>query len=121
MEWQPSSFLKRPVGVDVQLRSDKIRRIQHKFVGEQEQAVVNAEAPDLHYHICWSAKEALFKVYALGQIDFRRHLFVDLPDYPESEGIIGGRVIKEGKTLHCQIKYRFIQEYILVYAIQIQD
>ncbi|MDX1407290.1 MAG: hypothetical protein R3330_04130, partial [Saprospiraceae bacterium] len=66
----------RRAGVDVQRRTPKIRRVRHKFVGTTEEPHIDPVRPDPFLQICWGAKEALFKVYALGQVDFRQHLFV---------------------------------------------
>jgi phosphopantetheinyl transferase len=79
------------VGVDIELFSEKISRIEHKFVSEEEQALVHRSwepingADVLHNspvdHIknlglLWSNKEAVFKWYGLGEVDFRKHICI---------------------------------------------
>jgi len=73
------------------LFSEKISRIEHKFVSEEEQALVHRSwepingADVLHNspvdHIknlglLWSNKEAVFKWYGLGEVDFRKHICI---------------------------------------------
>jgi phosphopantetheinyl transferase len=70
------------VGVDIELFSEKISRIEHKFVSEEEQGVVHAPWPSGNHdpqldnapvnHIkklglLWSSKEAVFKLVWLGR------------------------------------------------------
>lgn len=79
------------VGVDIELVTDKIARIEHKFVSEEEQGVVhnpwsvNGKEPVLNSspvdHIrklglLWSSKEAVFKWYGWGEVDFRKHICI---------------------------------------------
>ncbi len=75
------------VGVDIELVNDKIFKIEHKFVAKQEKAILNEQvkedaaiqplesafrARDLI--LLWSCKEAVFKWYGLGNVDFRKHM-----------------------------------------------
>src|SRR4051812_44751085 len=63
------------VGVDVELTSEKIERIQHKFLSPLEQAIVREQRSVSHgLTLAWSCKEAVFKWYGLGSIDFRDHM-----------------------------------------------
>lgn len=66
------------VGVDVELCADKIIKIKNKFLTEQEQSMLlNIHQPEnLKFTICWSAKEAMFKWYGKGEIDFRKNLII---------------------------------------------
>lgn len=108
------------VGVDVQVRSDKIWRIADKFVGEAEIRTLQESGQDHRLlHLCWSSKEALFKAYYRGQLDFRRHIFVDLPRHTSETGTLTGAVKKKGVHMRCKIHYRFISDYILVHATEI--
>ena len=68
------------VGVDIELVTDKIQRIQHKFVTEREMVHVHRfsgaaqEGKNMPLTLIWSCKEALFKWYGLGEVDFKKHL-----------------------------------------------
>jgi 4'-phosphopantetheinyl transferase EntD len=80
------------VGVDIELVSGKVQRIAHKFVSVEELAIVNRQssivnegrltahrAPAAEENLdvltmLWSCKEALFKWYGKGQVDFREHM-----------------------------------------------
>ena len=67
------------VGVDVELVSPTIKKIAHKFINEREDDVLSdwVHLPKLHVQlitVLWSAKEAIYKWYGDGQVDFRRHI-----------------------------------------------
>lgn len=60
------------VGIDVQTLQDKILRLQYKFLSAEEQALCENEPARIT--LAWSAKEAAFKRYGLGAVDFIRHM-----------------------------------------------
>lgn len=67
------------VGIDIELISPRIYNIVHKFVNEKEKVFLQEWEPLEQMHlqlttVLWSAKEALFKWYGLGQVDFKEHL-----------------------------------------------
>ncbi len=75
------------VGVDVELVTPKIERVRHKFVHDSELIFINEEyALFLEQFgmrekvnrefltMLWSCKEAIFKWYGQGQVDFRKHM-----------------------------------------------
>ena len=105
------------LGIDVQRQTDKIIKIQTKFVGKDERSAIGSEPSSVMLHLIWSAKEAMFKLYSRGEIDFKKHLHVELPSQVERYGLINGIISKEEKQIVCDIHYRFIHGYIWVYAI----
>jgi 4'-phosphopantetheinyl transferase EntD len=61
------------VGIDIELHSERIRKIQHKYLNEHE-LTLEATLGELFPTIIWSAKESMFKWYSLGEVDFQQHL-----------------------------------------------
>ena len=106
-----------PLGVDIQRETEKIIRIQTKFVGKDERARLGNDPTSSILHLAWSAKEAMFKLYSKGEIDFKKHLHLELPEIVDRYGIVKGSVLKPGVHINCEIHYRFIHGYIWVYAI----
>ncbi len=52
------------VGIDIQKRDEKLKRISSKFLNNQENATYEKCDHDLDYlHILWSVKECIFKVH----------------------------------------------------------
>jgi phosphopantetheinyl transferase len=66
----------RPVGVDIQRILAKISLIAPKFIPQEALAAAQADVFLATLH--WAIREAIFKAYALGGLDFRRHIL--LPD-----------------------------------------
>jgi 4'-phosphopantetheinyl transferase EntD len=66
------------VGIDIEAPTERILTIIPKFLSafEQEYLLPPEANAMLIATTCWSAKEALYKWYSLGQIDFRRHLML---------------------------------------------
>jgi len=75
------------VGVDVELVTPKIERVKHKFVRDSELIFINEEyelfleqfgmrekVNQEFLTMLWSCKEAIFKWYGLGQMDFKKHM-----------------------------------------------
>jgi phosphopantetheinyl transferase len=64
------------VGVDIETPHHKIERIQHKFITPQEQVVLQNFSTNIPQMLtmAWSIKEAIFKWYGLGQVDFKKHI-----------------------------------------------
>ncbi len=64
---------KKSVGIDIQVYVQKIEKIQHKFLSGLEQKLTQNNIEKIT--IAWTAKEALFKYYGLGAVDFK----LDMP------------------------------------------
>lgn len=67
------------VGVDIEIPHEKILRIRHKYLsGEEIKMLEQLTADPIHLlTMAWSVKEALFKWYGVGQIDFIEHLHIN--------------------------------------------
>ena len=60
------------VGVDIEIPHPKIEKIQHKFLSEKEKNLLNKTDGNKikMLTMAWSIKEAMFKWYGSGQVDF---------------------------------------------------
>jgi phosphopantetheinyl transferase len=103
--------VKENTGIDIEQIRDKVRNVQTKFLNKKE---LDFAADDIDRLITlWAAKEALYKVYGLKEVEFIENLFVE--QYAGQE--ITGRIeIKDLKK-----SYRLIHEkidgYKLVYIL----
>src|SRR5206468_6482223 len=63
------------VGIDIEIPNEKVLRILHKFVHREEQQLLGqTEARELPATLLWSAKEAMFKWWGKGQVEFSEML-----------------------------------------------
>lgn len=66
------------IGVDVQVYRDKISNIQHKFLSAEEQLICDNHIKDITSF--WCAKEAVFKWFGNGEVDFIKQMPIILFD-----------------------------------------
>lgn len=66
------------VGLDIELLGDRIVRVKDKFINPIESGILGQFEKGfsdlMKYTLMWSCKEAMFKWYGNGQVDFRRHM-----------------------------------------------
>ncbi|GEM_PF-426402 len=96
------------VGCDIQVLTEKMLRIAHKFLNEPEKSYVESR-PKAEYldllHLFWTAKESLYKAYGLKELDFRKNIFVENIQW---DGLIGegtGRVEKGDSRLSFRLVF----------------
>jgi phosphopantetheinyl transferase len=68
------------VGVDIEIPSPKIERIQHKFITSIEKEILDSlvmESDLERLTMAWSIKEAMFKWEGIGEIDFKKHMQIN--------------------------------------------
>lgn len=63
-----------PIGLDIEQRTDKVCRVQHKFLSPEEKSLLPSEKKNIEaLLIIWTAKEAMFKLVDKEGIDFAEH------------------------------------------------
>ena len=103
-----------PTGIDIELIRDKVVKIKHKFLTNSELIEANDDPETLL--IYWAAKETLYKIYGLKEVDFIKHLFVK-PFTKHKLGIIIGEINLPHFTEAFQLNYQILEDYVLVYAL----
>jgi phosphopantetheinyl transferase len=70
---------KHRVGVDIEIPHTKVEKIQHKFLTDEEQTLLKTiSMPHIQsLTMAWSIKEALFKWFGNGEVDFKSHLHIN--------------------------------------------
>lgn len=109
-----------PVGIDVEVTTDKLRLLQNKFLSKQEQEIVQHNGNSIPHlqklAACWSAKECMFKWYAKGNVDFRKDMIIQALNADADGGTIDARFGKEvGKMMH--IPFKFFDSLCLAWTI----
>jgi phosphopantetheinyl transferase len=98
------------VGVDIETPHPKIERIQHKFITPQEQVVLQNFSSNMPQMLtmAWSIKEAIFKWYGLGQVDFKKHLQINSFQHIENE-IVADCTFSKQERIELKVKNISIQ------------
>lgn len=92
------------VGVDIERMNDKIEKVSHKFLSPTEREFIDPANSLAHKTICWSAKEAVFKWYGLGQVDFKDNM--QLEPFPYQQyGFMHCNFNKVDKKARLSLQY----------------
>lgn len=99
------------VGIDIEQPTQRILRIIPKFMSAEEQKLIspaeNNERLVQLGTLCWSIKEAMYKWYAFGKIDFIRDLIIESLTF---ENEISGIAQAECKT---ELTHKLSLPYII--------
>ena len=82
------------VGIDVELITPKVELIQHKFLSPVEVKMF-PEADKTFLTVCWSCKEAIYKWFGKGGVDFKDHIIIKNISAKNNNGTIECMFIKE--------------------------
>ncbi|RQO30301.1 4-phosphopantetheinyl transferase [Taibaiella sp. KBW10] len=100
------------VGIDIQVYQDKILRLQSKFLSAAEQLICANDMQRIT--LTWCAKEALFKYYGLGAVDFKEDMPMgSLQRTTPEDALIDMRLEKTRET--CQLSGLIQEKFALSY------
>jgi len=102
-------------GIDIELIRDKVARIKHKFLNDIELADSDSDIEKML--IYWAAKETLYKIYGLKEVDFIKNLFVN-PFSKYKLGTIIGKISLPNFNETFELNYHILKDYVLVYAVK---
>lgn len=102
-------------GIDIELIRDKVLKIKHKFLAESE--LINAENDPEKLLIYWGAKESLYKIYGLKEVDFIKNLYINA-FIKNHSGTIVGNINMTNFNKSYELAYLKIEEYMLVYSLK---
>lgn len=103
-----------PVAIDIEQRSDKVLRLQSKFMNDSELLGIDPKNELSYALICWSAKETLFKIMPEEEIDFKKHL--QLSSFQvTSAGKFHGSEFKSAGQREFEIYYINHPDYVMTW------
>lgn len=111
------------VGMDIELVTSRILAISPKFLHASEQAYLEEWEPlsPLYQElvtIIWSAKEAIFKWYGLGGVDFKHHIQLKgAMVFHMNEWIDMNFIFSKEKELVLPVKAKIFNGLVLAYVI----
>jgi len=117
------------VGVDIELITPRIETVARKFLTDDEAHYFNEdyalflEQWGLHGRVhqefltlIWSAKEAIFKWYGRGEMDFKQHMQLKGNITMDGDAVKLPFVFNKGKKIHLGIEGRIFDEQALTLA-----
>lgn len=102
------------VGIDIEVPTDKIRRLYKRFLSETEQIELSNGKNINQLVLAWSAKEAVYKIVGKEAVDFFNHLRI-FPFEVKPSGKMIAQHIPTKKIY--QLHYIQNSEYTLVYCL----
>jgi 4'-phosphopantetheinyl transferase EntD len=118
------------VGMDIELPSEKVGRIRHKFLDDREQIMVNKDWTLVgnqewaigdgqivlkHLTLLWSCKEAIFKWWGKGNVDFSDMMKLT-GSIPKEKGALSGKFIKEETNSSFPVYYEMFPSLVLAWV-----
>jgi phosphopantetheinyl transferase (holo-ACP synthase) len=108
------------VGVDIELITSKIERVKYKFLSADELSFAEHHKPISEMlsvlTVMWSMKEAVFKWFANGEMDFIKHMQIQPFLFNTGGGTVDVRFLKNDDKL-LQLHYRHFDSIVLAWVV----
>lgn len=104
------------IGVDIEQRTDRVMRVVSRFVNADEQCALTTfgiPSPDGEL-LLWTAKEALYKLVGIRELDCQYGLTVDIAAPIAAEGQLKARCTDTEREY--SLTYRFTSDFVLTLA-----
>jgi phosphopantetheinyl transferase len=104
----------RRVGIDIELIRPLVGQLVAKFLSEEEKKYLDNNNMLERATLLWSAKEAVFKWYGDGQVDFRQHIKLTAVDS-------GNQTIEcffSKTNQHLTLHYHQFNHLVLAWVVQ---
>ena len=111
------------VGVDVELITEKVNRVKHKFLSIDEQSLLSniplfpiAIFNDKLLTATWSIKESLFKWLGNDQVDFIKHLQIVKINITDNAGIAECKILKH-EAVELNVHFLFFNNNCISWVL----
>jgi len=104
----------KTVAIDIEKLDERIQRVKHKFMRDDEMQYVKKENATEMLVTIWSAKETLYKYYGKKELDFKENLKIE-PFTFLSKFELSGLIQKENLNQKLITNAEVIDGYILTY------
>jgi len=111
---------KKHAGIDVELITNKVDRLQNKFLNPSELALIQnfqLGYPTKLFTLFWSAKEAIFKWYGKGKVDFKKNMLIKSLFLNHDRGNIDAQFVKE-TTTGLLLEFIFLNDLSVVWVLK---
>jgi phosphopantetheinyl transferase len=105
----------KPVGIDIELVSNKVERIAHKFLNARELDMIQPEHKIEQLYIYWCAKEAVYKCNGRKVISFLDHIRIEAVNWDKKTPI--QVAIEKGEMrMEFDVNYMPFGDYMIGYV-----
>lgn len=109
---------KAPVGIDLEIISDRVLKVEHKFLNEQERSLLSRFDPKEHVKyatLCWSIKESVYKCWGKGGVDFAEH--INIINLPDTDSGFASVHFQKNESIHCKVNCMLFEDLWLTYML----
>jgi 4'-phosphopantetheinyl transferase len=103
------------IGIDIETVRERIEKVSHKFLSDEEQAFTQHPRRMDMLHIIWGAKEVMFKIYGKGGLDFKNQMRVH--PFIAGDGDANAELRIDNIVSRYKIEYFFAGNLVVVYAV----
>ena len=103
-------------GLDIQFKESKILNIKNKFLNEFEKLNIVGDPSIDILTMIWTSKESIYKAIGLKGISFSENIKIDKVKVKDKIG--KGYYINEAEKVKFDLRFFYLDEYILCYASQ---
>ncbi len=103
-------------GIDIEIVTSKIERVSHKFLKKEELELIR-EDDQFQLTLLWSCKEAIFKWYSHGGVDFREHMHIQKILPGQNQGKVYCSFSKDCPT-EMKLQYCFFESLCLAWVVE---
>jgi phosphopantetheine--protein transferase-like protein len=110
----------KPVGIDIEIIHPRIAKVAHKFLNENEKAMIASldEKDQLNQlAFLWAAKEAMYKKYEQLGIDFAKDFNI-LELTKGDRGKVPAQILHKGSNISVLLDFHFGADYVCVTCYQ---
>lgn len=108
------------VGIDIEQPTEKIFRIAHKFLNDGEKMFLDEQMSTRQLlqlsTLLWSGKEAMFKWFGDGGVDFRKHMHIQNIEGNDEEGKLICS-FQKFDAIALTARYRFLPELVMSWVV----
>lgn len=105
----------KPVGIDIELIKDKIERIAHKFMNDEELSYMDKNHMTDHLYVSWCAKEAIYKLQGKKNVSFLHNIRLRPFEY-QPEGSFKASLELENSRREFNVHYQKMDGYMIGYV-----
>jgi 4'-phosphopantetheinyl transferase EntD len=103
------------VGIDIEIFTDKVFKVKEKFLNKEERDFAEKYQNNQPlFTTLWCAKEAIFKWYSFGKVDFKNNILLQ-PFIFNDDGVIDTIFKKENKSISLITKFKLFENLSLAW------
>lgn len=106
----------KSVGIDIEQYSQRVHKVAHKYMREDERVVPYREDNTWSLLLHWSAKEVMFKCMNTPEVDFREHLHIE-SFIPEKQGTFLAHEYRTEWQRSFRIYYLIHPDFVMTWQI----